>query len=328
MLLLEKRNGQIATIAVDSIQSEEKIDEAWTPLSPEELADELLLQLGAAFAIHQTEHFVICSDASERYTDYCGRLLEKVHDEFIRFVKNGDLETDADLRPLPVIIFGQVGAFQEHAAKQHPETDFSDTPGYYSIRDNQMLIASLSGDRNFRTNSDVLRELRKKPRQVETIVHEAIHQLSFNSGLQKRYADNPIWLSEGLAVYFEQSSVRSGLIWSRPGNVNRIHFPGFQRSLSGGRLKLSLTDLVSTDTAFLSSENLAEAYATSWALTHFLIRTDREAYDSIVKRFQNQTPLKPFGAERRIKAVEAATEKSITELEDDLIRYVGRLRIR
>ena len=82
------------------------------------------------------------------------------------------------------------------------------------------------------------------------------------------------------------------------------------------------------DTSFQSAENLAAAYATSWAFTHFLIRTDRDAYDLIVKAFQGQTPLEAFGAERRIEVVETATGKSMSDLEDDLIRYVARLRVR
>ena len=37
-------------------------------------------------------------------------------------------------------------------------------------------------------------------RNVATIIHEATHQLAYNSGMQRRYADNPMWVSEGLAT--------------------------------------------------------------------------------------------------------------------------------
>ncbi len=38
---------------------------------------------------------------------------------------------------------------------------------------------------------------------VSTIVHEATHQIAFNSGLHQRLSDCPKWFSEGIAMYFE-----------------------------------------------------------------------------------------------------------------------------
>ena len=40
-------------------------------------------------------------------------------------------------------------------------------------------------------------------RTVATVVHEATHQMAFNCGLHTRYADIPVWVSEGIAMYFE-----------------------------------------------------------------------------------------------------------------------------
>src|SRR5262249_29214791 len=38
---------------------------------------------------------------------------------------------------------------------------------------------------------------------LSTIMHEAAHQLSFNTGLLNRHGDCPVWLAEGLATYCE-----------------------------------------------------------------------------------------------------------------------------
>src|SRR5205807_4624560 len=40
---------------------------------------------------------------------------------------------------------------------------------------------------------------------VNTIMHEVAHQLSFNTGMLNRHADVPLWLAEGLACYCESS---------------------------------------------------------------------------------------------------------------------------
>ena len=44
---------------------------------------------------------------------------------------------------------------------------------------------------------------------MATIVHEATHQIAFNCGMQQRYADIPLWLCEGMAVYFEAPDLAS-----------------------------------------------------------------------------------------------------------------------
>ena len=236
------------------------------------------------------------------------------------------------LRPishkLPVLVFRQAAVFQEFARRQHPDTDFNDVPGYYSIRDNQMLITAISGDRSFRTNSDVIRELKKRPRQVETIVHEAVHQLSFNSGLQVRYADNPTWLSEGLAVYFETATGRSSLIWSRPGEPNRTHLPGFRNAVSGTKLELPLSNLLASDTAFRSQDQLAHAYAESWAVVLYLIRSRRDAFDQLMLRQQQRKPLMPVTATARLAEMAEVTDSTLSDLEAAVIRFMSRIRDR
>ena len=55
-----------------------------------------------------------------------------------------------------------------------------------------------------------------------TIVHEAVHQLAYNSTLQRRMADNPYWVSEGLATYFESPDLNSLRGWRNIGAINTV----------------------------------------------------------------------------------------------------------
>jgi len=325
-LLFEDRSGHMHQLTPQQFSNVEVQESPFARLPPDKLAGVLLQQTGSGFAIHITEHFVICSDASELYTQYCGRLLEKVFKEFQTVFADADLKLQPLPSKLPVLVFREAAVFQTFAKSQHPDTDFTDVPGYYSVRDNQMLITAISGDGDFRTNSDVIRELRKRPRQVETIVHEAVHQLAFNTGLQVRYADNPMWLSEGLAVYFETASGRSPLVWRRPGERNRIHLPGFRQAVQGDRLRLSLSDLVTSDSAFSSPDNLADAYAEGWALTYFLLKEEPAAFRELMRRQQLRKPLVTVPPTDRLKELEQVTGKPIAELEEALVRYMSRLR--
>ncbi|MEZ6132359.1 MAG: DUF1570 domain-containing protein [Planctomycetaceae bacterium] len=325
-LLLEDRSGRLHQLTPKQFSDVAEQKLPFTYLSSDELAGVLLQQTGGGFVIHVTEHFVLCSDASELYTQYCGRLLEKVFAEFRALFGNIGLKLQPVASRLPVLVFREPAVFQTFAQAQHPDTDFTSVPGYYSVRDNQMLITAVSGDRDFGTNSDVLRELRKRPRRVETIVHEAVHQLAFNTGLQVRYADNPMWLSEGLAVYFETASGRGALVWSRPGERSRIHLPGFREAVQNDRLRLSLSDLLTSDNAFAASESLADAYAEGWALTYFLITEKPEAFHQLMLKQQARKPLVTMPPTDRLNEVEQVTGTPAEELEQDLIRYMSRLR--
>lgn len=325
-VLLEDRSGRLYPLQPDQLRAINDRASDFSYLTETEMGAHLVNAAGAGFAVQTTDHFVICSDASELYTIYCGRLLEKVHEEFYELFEDSPVKLRPLAVKLPVLVFRESAVFQEFARQQHPDTDFTDVPGYYSIRDNQMLITAVSGDRAFRTNSDVIRELKKRPRQVETIVHEAVHQLSFNSGLQVRYAANPTWLSEGLAVYFETASGRGSLIWSRPGEPNRTHLHGFQNAASDSSFRLPFSTLLSSDTAFSSAEQAADAYAESWALTMYLIRSQRDAFDQLMLRQQQRVPLTAMGGEQRLAEITEVTASTLAELEADVIRYMSRIR--
>ncbi len=327
-LLLEEASGRLHSHTMNSTDSLTELQQPFQRLTADEMAAHLLKETGAGFRIHRTDNFLICSDASDLYTDFCSRLLQKVATEYHEFFEGSDVRVQDAPADLPVIIFRNSETFQAFAKQQHPTTDFSDVPGYYSVRDNQTLIAAVSGDREFRTRSQLLRELRKNTRQIETIVHEAIHQLAFNTGLQVRYADNPLWLSEGLAVYFEHAARRGAELWTQPGGVNRIHLPGFKAASASGRLRLPLSQLISSDAAFRSADQLADAYAESWALTYYLVRSDRQAFDRYLSALQNRKPLETVDATTRLREFEAATGTSLADIEERLVKYMSRVRVR
>lgn len=329
-LLLEDRAGQLHVCLADQIKDVSASDEDFRPLTRDEMATHLLQQTGGGFVVQQTEHFVICSNASELYTDYCGRLLEKVVREYVELMTRLKIQLQPLPKQLPVIIFRRSEGLQQHASRQHPNVSFADVPGYYSMTFNQMLVAGLSGDRTFTSRGDVVRELKTDLRQVETIVHEAVHQLAFNSGLQVRMADNPMWFSEGLAVYFEHANGSGNALWSGPGGVNRIHRPGFVRAVVNEEPVIPLEQLVTSDAVFQSDDPtiIAAAYAESWALVYHLIRRQPDSFSKLATTIQHRLPLVPVSQQQRLQAFHEALPAPLPEVERDLIRSIGRLKVR
>ena len=326
-ILLEERNGCVRQLTPIMIKSSETLPDTFRPMSADELAVDLLAQVSPGFDTIETPHYVICFNSAEEYAQFCGKLLEHVFDEYFKFMKEQEVLVSEPLGKLPIIIFLAEAEFREYAAKQHPETSFEDTPGYYSIRENQTLLTDLTRDRSLRTAKSIRKRLADQPLQVATIVHEAVHQLAFNTGLQTRMADNPVWLSEGLALYFEPITPKASLLWTRPGNVNPRHHPQFVKSTPEGLPDIPLRQLIETDKSFLTSETLPAAYAESWGLTMYLFRRKKSGMKQYLTTLSQRKPLQTLTSEQRTEEFRTAFGKSPDEMEQEIVSYIRSLRV-
>ncbi len=326
-VLLEEKNGKLHQIPAQQIQSRVNLEEPFIPLTSVELEADLLLEVPAGFEIIETEHYVLCSNSATEYVEFCGKLLETVFDQYFHFMTEREIVVTQPTRKLPIIVFASAAEFQTFAGKQHPEISFVDTPGYFSVRDNQTLLLDLTGDRSIRSSAGIRRRLAEKPLQVATIVHEAVHQLAFNSGLQVRMADNPLWLSEGLAMFFETTSSRSAMLWDRPGRVSPRHHPSFIKLLNGNEISGGLNDLIASNSAFLNATEMPAAYSKAWALTHYLIREQTAGIQAYFRSLSQRKPMIGLTAEERILEFQTAFGKSPDEMERELVSYIRRQRV-
>jgi hypothetical protein len=190
---------------------------------------------------------------------------------------------------------------------------------------------------NRRTRSSVeINHMLSRPEAgslVATIVHEATHQIAFNCGLQTRLADIPIWLSEGVAMYFETPDLRSSSGWRGIGEVNRnrLHqFRGYLRS----RPKDSLEQLLvsdrriqgrSEDERFQGRPALLNAYAEAWCLTYYLLKYKPKEFIEYMKMLGAKPPLIESTPEER----RAEFEKffgTLPDVDAGLIQRLGGQR--
>jgi hypothetical protein len=326
-VLLLERNGRIRQLSPASVESRTISDVQYSPMTGDELGTDLLSQVLPGFEIVQTNHYLICSNSSEEYSEFIGKLLERVYDEYFKFMKDLDVPVSDPGFPLPVIVLQSEADFKEFATRQHPETSFENTPGYYSIRENQMLLMDLTRDRSIRSVSAIRKRLSEQPLQVATIVHEAVHQLAFNSGLQVRMADNPVWLSEGLALYFEQVVPRSTSLWTRPGLVNARQHTEFARGTETGSPTISFSTLMQTDKTFLDPSSVATAYAESWAITMYMFRQQKEGMGRFLRTISQRVPLQPVTPDQRILEFTTAFGKSPDDYEQEVVSLIRRLRV-
>ena len=139
---------------------------------------------------------------------------------------------------------------------------------------------------------------------VATIVHEATHQIAFNCGLQTRLSDIPLWLCEGMAVYFEAPDLTSSRGWRGIGRVNYPRLTTFRRNLPNWR-RDSLVTLLADNQRFRNPSTAVAAYADAWALNYYLIKYRPKQYAAYLEMLAEKPPLdgrRPRHPPRRIQS--------------------------
>lgn len=327
-VLLEDRAGALWTVTAEQLAERRTTEEDFRPCTPVEMGRQLQAEFGEGFHITATRHYVICSNASRPYAQWCGALFERLFGAFHGHWQRDKLPLQEPVFPLSAVVFADQKQFAAYAAAD-AGTATADAKGYYSLRTNRMVLYDLTsefGGRPPASAAEINERLAAGAFNVATVVHEATHQIAFNTGLHTRYADNPLWLTEGLAMYFETPDLASRTGWRTAGQINRPRARQFQNLLSKKREAEALAGLIASDDRFRDSSRAGDAYAEAWALTYFLLKTRRVEYVAYLNRLAAKPPLVWDTPEERLADFRAAFGEDLEALDREFVRYAARLR--
>lgn len=304
-MLLLADDGQLWTVQPERIISRTSDSQPLQPISNDEAGQRLLRELPAGFQVYQTANYVICHNTTDTYARWVGALFEKAYTGFYAFWKNKGLDLPEPTLPMIAIVFSDQKTFAKIA---RPELgDLVDLViGYYNQQTNRMMTFYLP-------NAE---------RRVATLVHEAVHQLSYNSGLQKRMADNPYWVSEGMSIFFEttDSSTRG---WRNIGGINQVNFNRFRGYLSK-RPADSLSTLIRDDSRFRNPAEATAAYGEAWALNYFLLRTRDKEYIAYLKTLADSQVMQELDPRKRVQVFQEAMGVDLETLDREFLLYMRR----
>ncbi len=231
-----------------------------------------------------------------------------------------------------VVVFADRNAYVRHARPEVGD-NVEQIVGYYHLRTNRVTMYDLTAVEAWRRPGDArespgaINRLLARPQAAEavtTIVHEATHQIAFNTGVHRRFSDVPLWLGEGLAMYFETPDLTSQKGWRQIGAVNYPRLARL-RGFAAERPADSLATLVATDDRFRDSRQGLDAYAESWGLVYFLARK----YPAKFRAYLRQIAEKPYlvwdTPETRLAEFQQAFGDLAT-LDDEFLRYLGKVR--
>ena len=318
-LLVIGQDGKLWSIEGELI-SRSETGEEFRPLAPAKLGKQLQADLGAGFDVVVTKHYVICTSASREYARYCGALFERLYVSFHNYWKQRGFKLAEPEFPLVALIFAGEKEFAGFATKD-AGADAATAKGYFSIDTNQMVLYDLTAGKS----GNIEGQLALVPLNIATVIHEATHQIAFNSGMHVRKADNPLWLLEGMAMYFETPDLSSKSGWKTAGAVNDLRLGQFQE-FAGRRRPDSLATLVSSDARFTDSEQTGDAYAEAWALSHFLIQRKKDAYIKYLTMLAAKPRLVIDTPEERLAEFRAAFGADLDQLNSELLKHVRKMK--
>ncbi|MFP6769492.1 MAG: DUF1570 domain-containing protein [Planctomycetaceae bacterium] len=333
-LLVQERDGRLWTVTIETLKTRDPSRIPFRPYTTRELGSHLATELeqsvGPDLRITTTRHYTIVSSADPRYARWCGLLFERLRTAFVTYWKGRGLTLDEPEFPMVAIVLKNRDEFNRFA-KRDAGLDSTEAVGYYSMLTNRIVLydlAAVPGRPPAGTAVEIQRRLATAPRAIATVVHEAAHQVAFNSGLHRRLADNPLWLAEGMAVFFETPDLRSRSGWRTAGQVNRPRLARFVEFVRQRRRPGSLKSLVTVDRRFRNAPSEADAYAEAWALSYYLMRARRKQYLVYLKTIAAKPLLRWDTPEVRQADFEAAFGSDWQKLDRQFLKYMARVKPR
>jgi hypothetical protein len=327
-LLVIGRDGKLWSVDTDQLVKRTATEDAFSPLERDELEKQLRKELGPGFETVSTKHYVICSNAGRQYSEWCGTLFERLFDAFQNYWKQRGLTLHEPEFPLIAIVFGNVKQFAAFAQRD-AGPDAVTSKGYFSITTNRIVLYDLVAESRGNANLSAVefrKSLAAQAFNVATVVHEATHQIAFNSGMHTRYADNPLWLTEGMAMFFETPDLKSDTGWTTVGGVNAPRLKQFKTYLGSRRKADSLATLLKTDGRFTNAKQAVDAYAETWSLTYFLIKEREADYVRYLARLAAKPRLSWDTPEQRLAEFEEVFGKNLKELEAEWLKFARKLK--
>ncbi len=312
-LLLLGRDGFLLNIASRDVQQYAAVSTAFRPMDQREMRGRLQREFGRAFDVSGTGTYLVVHPAGER--DTWAPRFEQLYRSFTHHFGVRGTRIARPEFPLVAVAFKSRAEFVRYASQTGVQVP-PGVVGFYSMLTNRIMLYDAGGKQS--TSS-------KLTRNAATILHEATHQIAFNSGIHSRYAAPPRWLAEGLAMMFEAPGV-----WD-PGHYPRLEdrinpdlLLAFVRYLKTGRQMHQLTHFIGqSDERFASDP--ATAYAEAWAFSFFLSEKEPTRYGQYLAVTAAREPFRKYSEAERLQEFTRVFGVDLDLLEARFLRFIEQL---
>ena len=248
----------------------------------------------------RSNHFLVVANTDDAFTRLQLQRCELLRNRFLSHFRRKGFALKEPPQRLMVALFDAQEGLEAYIGQRLP----SAIAGLYHPASNRLVVYDYGRNRALLHHKEqarkfadslgtdlekqlVLGSVERRTREIRadanvaTIMHEAAHQMSFNTGLLNREGHQPLWLAEGLATYCEATEQGH---WKGIGALNperlrplaaAVGRPDNSGRPGGGRLKLlPVRTLIESDRWLRGRDappNAAIGYAQCWALFRMLM---------------------------------------------------------
>jgi hypothetical protein len=312
-ICLLARDGQVWEFSPDDAANYRKTAAYFSPYSAREMQDRLEAEFGRRMEVTATGHYLVAHPA--RQAEIWAERFEQMYHEFVHNFGVRGISTKQPELPLVAIVFTRQEDFLQYAFRDGVRLS-TDVLGYYSPKTNRVALFDIGAGRT--TAADWRQN-------AATVIHEASHQVAFNAGVHNRFAPTPRWLAEGLGTMFEARGVWDPQDYPRQSDrINRGRLAQFKQYAATRHKPVAIQELIASDRLF--EQDIAAAYAESWALTFYLAETQSRAYAEYLKKAADRPAFATYPAAQRLADFIAAFGDDWRMLDARLARFIGDLR--
>lgn len=306
-IMLLGRDGALYEFNPADAKHSKKTAKAYAGYSAGEMQALARTEFGRRFDISISTHFVVVRPRG-RGGEWV-RRLEALYSGFTSYMTVRGFQIAEPPTHMLAIVFPSRDEYYEYSADQGV-TLSPNTLGHYSSQSNRIYLYD-EGSADDWSNS------------AETIIHEATHQTAYNVGVHRRFAEQPQWVVEGLAMMFEAPGVWSAAsLRTQAERINRYRLDYFR---AGGdkRPKDWLARIVASDEPFESG--VLDAYAAAWALSFYLCETRPQEYSAYLARVAARKAFTIYPTGERVRDFTAAFGSDLTLLSAQMDRFIAEL---
>jgi len=281
--VLLRRDGSIKQYSFDDTSGLDKISNQFTPYPVSKYVQRLGEVFGKQYEVSQTRHFVVVYPRGQR--DRWTLPLEKLYSAFDDYFAARGLRVNQPEFPLIAVIFRTRKEYDAYTLKQGVRPN-GKVVGLYFQNSNRFVTFDQSGTRSADSN-------------LATIIHEATHQVAFNTGVQNRYAPPPVWAVEGIAMMFETMGIGKSIQVRWQDRVNRPRLQNFKSLVKNGKFAGVLGKLLTNDEPFRTSPDAA--YSVAWALSFYLAEARPADFARYMKHMSRRKSFTQYSSNERLK---------------------------
>lgn len=210
----------------------------------------------------ETDHYLGIGDAPDAFRKEALRVCEGLATSYQNHFQAQGFVANLPAAKMAVVTLASRTSYEAFKGERVGEAE----GGHYDIAANRLVVFDFRGATARAAGA-------ADPRRMNTftLVHEAVHQLTFTTGLLARDGDVPKAVSEGFAAYGETWRLAKPSIGKEnPLRIDVLKDPGAGEWLPVDRL-------LTADALFDDPETEQLAYAESWLLLFHLLRNKTRA---------------------------------------------------